>query len=115
MATIAKESKDPSDVQVYYFIWCDIDGTNDGSATDNGALQGETISSRTVTVPSGITKNSDAVAAVTIRGVSYGINTVVSVVLSGGTADTDYDILCEVVTSGGRTLQKTLVVPVRQH
>lgn len=107
--------KDPNDVDFFYFVWCDEDGTNTGAATDTGRLKGATISSYTVTAPSGITKDSDNKNAVTIDGVSYGANTVVTVVLSGGTADTDYDILCRIVTSDSRTLDQTMTVPVRSR
>lgn len=105
--------KDPNSVEPYFFIWCDIDGTNTGGATDDGELQGATISTYTVTVASGITKDSDNKNAVTIRGVSYSANTVVTVWLSGGTDNTDYDISCRIVTSDSRTLDKTMTVPVR--
>lgn len=108
-------SKDPNNVEPYFFVWCSKDATNDGSATDTGELQGATISSYTVTVPTGITKDSDNKNAVTIKGVSYSASTVVAVWLSGGTAGTDYHILCQVVTSDSRTLDQTIVVPVREH
>ena len=107
--------KDPGNVEPYFFVWCDKDGDNTGAETDNGDLQGATISTYTVTVPSGITKVSDAKTAVTIHGVSYSANTVITVWLSGGTAETNYDILCEIVTSDARTLQKTMTIPVRQN
>lgn len=106
--------KDPNSVEPYFFVWCSENGVNTGAAIDTGELQGATISSYTVTVvTSGITKDSDNKAAVTIHGVSYAINTVVTVWLSGGTAETDYDILCRIVTSDGRTLDKTMTIRVR--
>jgi hypothetical protein len=107
--------KDPDNVEPYFFVWCDRDGTNTGSATDDGELQGATISSYTVTAAAGITKVSDNKLAVTIHGVAYAINTVVTVWLSGGTDGVDYQILCRVVTSDGRTLDKTMVIPVRAN
>lgn len=100
-------TKDPSSIEPYFFVWCSEDGTNTGSATDTGELQGETISTYTVTVPSGITKVSDAKTSVTIQGVTYGANTVITVWLSGGTNRSEYDITCQIVTSGGRTLEVT--------
>ena len=108
-------SKDPNDILPYFFVWCDKTGLNTGGATDNGELQGATISTYTVTVASGLTKDSDNKAAVTIHGVSYAISTVVTVWLSVGTDGTDYDILCRIVTSDSRTLDKTMTVPVRAH
>lgn len=111
--TIEVASKDPNDIEPVFFVWCDEDGTNTGAAADTGRLQGATISSYTVTAGAGITKDSDNKAAVTIHGVSYAINTVVTVWLSGGTDNNSYDVLCRIVTSDGRTLDQTMVVPVR--
>lgn len=105
--------KDPNSVEPYFFIWCDKDGTNTGGATDSGELQGATISTKVITPDSGITVDSSSLAAVTIRGVAYGINTVVTVWLSGGTDGVDYNVACRITTSDSRTLDKTMVVPVR--
>lgn len=112
---ISVPSKDPNNVEPYFFVWCSRDGTNTGSAADTGELQGATISSYTVTVPAGITKDSDNKSAVTIRGTAYAINTVVTVWLSGGTDGTDYDVLCRIVTSDARTLDQTMRIPVRTN
>ena len=113
---ISVPSKDPQNKEPYFFIWCDLKtGLNDGSASDDGELQGATISSYTVTVPDGITKDSDNKNAVTIHGVTYAINTVITVWLSGGTVDQDYDILCHVVLSDARELDMTMRLPVRAH
>ena len=106
--------KDPSSVEPFYIVWCSPNNTNDASATDTGRLQGETISTSTWTVPTGITKDSDGKAAVTIHGVIYGASTVTTIWLSSGTAGTDYDCVNRVVTSGSRTLEKTLRIKVRQ-
>lgn len=114
MGIISVPSKDPNNVEPYFFVWCSRDGTNDGSANDTGELQGATISSFTVTaVTSGITIDSSNKSAVSIRGVTYLVNTVVTAWLSGGTNGTDYDILCRIVTSDSRTLDQTIRVPVR--
>lgn len=113
MSIISVPSKDSNAVEPYFFVWCDRDGTNTGAAADSGELQGATISSFTVTaVTSGITVDSSNKNAVTIRGVAYGVSTVVTAWLSGGTAGADYDILCRIVTSDGRTLDQTIRVPV---
>jgi hypothetical protein len=108
-------SKDPNAVEPYFIVWCDKDGTNDGSANDDGELKGATISTATWTVATGITKDSDNTNAVTIDGVSYAANTVATIWLSSGTADTDYDLLCRITTSDSRTLDKTITIPVREH
>lgn len=109
--------KDPDSVEPYFVVWCDKDGTNDGSASDNGELQGETISTVTWTVPSGITKNSDNKDAVTVNGTAYPINTVCTIWLSGGADNVDYSLTCRIVTDGNpaRTLDQTVVIPVRSQ
>jgi len=106
--------KDPNAVEPYFIVWCDEDGTNDGSTGDSGELQGATIGTSTWTV-SGITKDSDGKAAVTIAGIDYGVNTVTTIWLSGGTDGTDYDLLNRIITSDGRTLDKTITVMVRSQ
>lgn len=110
-------AKDPDAIDVYYFVFCSKDGTNDGTTSDTGELQGATISSITsVTVVSGdVTVDSSNKNAVTIAGVSYSANTVVSVWLSGGTVNTDSQIRCRIVTSDSRTLDKTMIVPIREQ
>jgi len=109
-------AKDPDSVEPYFVVWCSKDGTNDGGSTDTGELQGETIATDGVTwtVPAGITKDSDAQTSVTINNVTYSANTVCTIWLSGGVHGTDYDLVCEIDTSGSRTLHKTITVPVRQ-
>lgn len=107
--------KDPNNVEPYFFVWCDKDGTNTGASSDKGELQGATISTKTITPDSGITVDSSSLAAVTINGVSYAINTVVAVWLSGGTDGTNYNILCRITTSDSRTLDMTMEVPVRSN
>ncbi len=107
--------KDGDDVEPYFVVWCSKDGTNANSAADTGELKGATISSVAWTVPSGITKDSQNQIAVTIKGVSYAINTVCTVWLSGGTADVDYELTCKIVTSDSRTLSRTIRIPVRQR
>ena len=64
---------------------------------------GETISTSTWTVPSGITKDSDS-----------GTTTKATIWLSGGTAGEDYDLVNHVVTSSDREDDRTITVAVRQ-
>lgn len=111
--SIELPSKHPSAVEPYFVVWCSDDGTNDGSANDNGELQGATISTVTWTVPAGITKDSDNKSAITINGVSYGANTVCTIWLSSGTDQTDYELTCTITTSDTRTLAKKIKIPVR--
>ena len=107
--------KDPNAVEPYFIVWCSKDGTNDGTPSDTGELQGATISTSAWTVPSGITEDSSNTGAITIAGISYGVNTVATIWLSGGTAETDYDLLNRITTSDSRTLDKTITVRVRQE
>ena len=107
-------AKDPDDVEPYHVVWCRKDGTNDGSTSDTGELQGATISTSAWTETAGITEDSDNTIAITIAGVSYGINTVATIWLSGGTAGTDYTITNKITTSDSRTLSRSFVVPVRE-
>lgn len=111
--TIFMPSKDPGNVEPYYVVWCDEDGTNTGGAGDDGELQGATISTTTWILPDGITRDSSSQAAVTIRGIVYAINTVCTIWLSSGTDGVDYDLLCRIVTSDSRTLEQIITIPVR--
>lgn len=105
--------KDPNSIEYYFVVWCSKDGTNDGSKNDNGELQGATISTVTWTVPTGLTKVTQSQDAILIHGITYPINTVAAVKLSGGSADTDYEIICRITTSDGRTLDRTNTLRVR--
>lgn len=85
-------TKDPQEVLDYTVDW--------GA---NILATGETISTSTWTVPSGITKDSDSKTSTTAV-----------IWLSGGTADTDYDLTNKIVTSGSRTFERTITIGVRQ-
>ena len=63
--------------------------------------------------PAGITKDSDNKSSVTIAGITYAINTVATVWLSGGVAGTDYALINQIDTSGNRTLDHTILIKVR--
>jgi hypothetical protein len=106
-------SKDPDSIEPYFFVWCSLDGTNDGSADDSGELQGATISSQTLT-GTGVTVDSDNSNAVTLQGISYGVNTVSAAWLSAGTANTNATLHCQIVTSDSRTLEKSMTIPIRE-
>ena len=107
--------KDPSAAEPYFIVWCDEDGTNDGTVNDSGELQGATIDTSGWTTP-GITEDSEDTAAVTIAGVAYDVDTVATIWLSGGTDGVDYDLLNTVDLSDGRTgMKKTITVMVRDQ
>ena len=86
--------KDPDAVLDFNFDWSDW--------LDSGAS--ETISSRTVTVESGLTKDSDSES-----------DGIVTVWLSGGTAGEQYKVECEITTSATRTDERTIVVRVQER
>ena len=96
-------SKDPNAVLDYKFDWKAL--TNENGDSD-WLDSGETISTKTVTVDDGITKDSDALADT---------NTSVTVWLSGGTAGADYEVSCKIVTSDKRTDERTIKIQVRER
>ena len=81
-------NKDPNEVLDFTFDW----------STWLGA---DTISSDTVTVETGLTKDSDS-----------NDTTSVTVWVSGGTAGNHYNVSSKVVTAGGRTAERTIVIDV---
>lgn len=64
---------------------------------DDWLPTGDTIASRSVTVPSGITKDSDS-----------NDTTSVTVWLSGGTAGNTYGVTVRATTTQGRTVDRTV-------
>ena len=94
--------------------WCSPDATNTGtSQADTGKLQGQTIAAYDWVVPTGITEAAESVAAFSARGVSYGVDTVHRITLSGGTLGTDYDVVSRITTSDGRILDKSITIMIR--
>ena len=81
-------SKDPSAVLDYVIDWSDW-------------LDGDTISTSTWTVPSGITKDSDTKTT-----------TATTIWLSGGTVGTKYAVVNHIVTAGGREDDRTIYINV---
>ena len=96
-------TKDPSAVLDYKFDWKAL--TN-GSGTSDWLAAAETISTKTVTVSNGLTKDSDTLTDT---------NTSVTVWLSGGTAGSDYTVTCKIVTSAGRTDERTIIINCRDR
>lgn len=84
--------KDPNSVLDYSFDW------------SSWLATGETLSTATWTVPTGITKDSQSLTT-----------TVATAWLSSGTAGTSYDVACKVVTSAGRTDERTMTIIVRNR
>lgn len=109
-------SKDPDEVDFRHIVWCSKDGTNDGSDDDTGELQGATISTSVWSITPGSELAEDAAItnSITIRGVTYAVDTVATIKLSAGEAGSDYEVKNTITTSDGRTLEKTQTLRVRQ-
>lgn len=82
-------NKDPDEVLDYVIDWSD-------------RLAGDTISTSTWEVPSGITKDSDSNGT-----------TSTTVWLSGGTANAVYTLTNRIVTAAGRTMDQSVRLTVR--
>lgn len=95
--------KDPSAVLDYKFDWKSL--TN-GSGTSDWLATGETISSKTITAGAGLTVDSSSITDT---------NTSVTAWLSGGSAGTDYTVACRIVTSDGRTDERTITIQCRDR
>ena len=95
--------KDPDAVLDYKFDWKAL--TN-GTGDSDWLQTAETIASHTIDADSGITVDSSALSDA---------NTSVTVWLSGGTADADYAVRCEVVTSSSRTDERTMTIQCRER
>jgi hypothetical protein len=83
--------KDPQAVKDYQFDW-------------TAWLAGDTVGSHTVTVETGLTKDSDS-----------RVGGVVTVWLSGGTKGRTYKVTCHVVTTGGRTDERTIEIVLKDQ
>lgn len=100
MTTDNRFIKDPDAVLDWKFDWAAL--TN-GSGSEDWLRDGETISTHTVTVATGLTKDSSSLADT---------NTSVIVWLSGGTVNTKYAVTCQIVTTVGRTDERTIYIQV---
>jgi len=67
-------------------------------------LGDDTISAVTWTVPNGLTNYATS-----------NTDTVATIWLSGGTANTDYEVVCQITTTGGRIDQRTFKLQVREQ
>jgi len=82
--------KDPDAILDYAIDWSDWLATS------------ETISSRTVSVESGLIESSTDTES----------SGVVTMWLSGGTVGTTYSVACKIVTNAGRTDERTINIKV---
>lgn len=89
--TLKWPDKDPDDVLDYQVDW-------------SGRLPtGDTISTSTWIVPAGLTKDSDSTSTKTT-----------TIWLSGGTAGSTYSVTNRVVTTGGRTMDASVTLRLRE-
>ncbi|MCJ7440416.1 MAG: hypothetical protein MUO25_02375 [Thermoanaerobaculaceae bacterium] len=84
-------TKDPNAVLDYSIDWSHYLGT-------------DTIATATWTVQAGLTKVTESKTTTTA-----------TVWLSGGTAGTDYPVICRITTVGGRTDDRTITIRVRER
>lgn len=79
--------------------------------------RGDTLSSITWTVPTGLTKVSEGISTTALidNGVTYAAGEVAVVRISGGTVDTDYTITCTATTASGDVDQRSIIVAVRDR
>lgn len=96
--------KDPDSVLDYKFDW---KAASNGRGLANWLAASETIASAVVTTPAGITQPTPA--GITDSGTS------VTAWLSGGTVGVDYAVACRIVTSAGRTDERTITITVRER
>ena len=83
--------KDPDSVLDYVFNWADW-------------LDTDEISSSSTTVATGLTKDSES-----------NTTTTATVWLSGGTSGTEYAVTNRIVTTGGRTVDRTIIISVQER
>ncbi len=95
------EAKHPLARRVYTINLASADGTNDGSSSDTGFLQGRTISGIVVDTPSGVTLEA-----------SSNTTTTFTLDISGGTANTrpEFDVLVTLSTSEIENV--TIILPI---
>lgn len=95
--------KDPDAVLDYVFDWRGLTHGVEGAESD-WLAEGETITSHTVTVSSGITLDSDSEA-----------DGAVTVWISGGSAGQTYLVTCSIETSQGRDDDRTMKFVVKER
>ena len=83
--------KDPQAVLDYRWDW-------------SAWLGADTIATATITVPTGITKDSQT-----------NTTTAVTAWLSGGTVRTSYAVTCRIVTAAGRTDERSITIVVAER
>jgi hypothetical protein len=94
---------DPDAKLPYSIDWA-RGGSNDGSSADLGWLQGDTIAASSWTVPSGLTEVSDSFT-----------DTVATIIISGGTAGTIYEVVNHITTALGLEDDRTITLNCKER
>ena len=119
MAKKTIDAIDDDDTDFVFFIFCSLDGTNDGTINDTGRLQGAVISSFTSAKTGTVTIVSEVQTAVTVKfdttaAVSYSANTVVTMKVNAfSSSETSVEITCTVTLDDARVLDQTMIIPVK--
>ena len=92
-ASLGWSTKDPSDIAPHGIDW---------SRELAAVTPAETIATVVWTVPAGLTGGTQSVSG-----------SVALIVLSAGVAGADYEVTCRITTSGGRTLERSASLAVR--
>ncbi len=100
---MSEYTKDPVAVLDYKFDW---KTKSNGRGYSDWLGTTETITSFVVAVPAGITLDSST---------ATDTNTTVTAWLSGGTAGTDYTVACKIITSEGRTDERSITIKVAER
>lgn len=97
--------KDPDDTIVYKFDWAPLrNGTGSSDWLDSTTSPSETISSVALTIDS-------PGPSIDSHSITDG-NSSVTLTISGGIANTDYGITCQVTTSTGQIVSRTAFLHV---
>jgi len=96
-------TKDPDAVLDYVFDWKAL---VNGSALSDWLGTSETISTQTITVPTGLTLDSSSITD---------SSTTVTAWLSGGTVGTSYTVSCKITTNQGRTDERSITISVSER
>lgn len=96
-------SKDPNAVLDYTWDWKAL--TN-GTGTENWLSSSETIASKTVTVPSGLTLDTSTNTA-----------SKVTAWISGGSIGVTYEVVCRIVTNSvpARTDERSIFITIKER
>lgn len=98
---LATYEKDPDASKVYTIDWAKS-GPNDGTANDDGWLQGDTIATSTWIVPSGLTSEAES-----------NTGTLATIKLSGGVMGRNYFVTNRITTTtSGETEDRSIEIRI---